>query len=577
MTQIIEYIRKENIKRIILICGVGLFAAHSFYFITILGVNYPYIDDWEIIKIGVSYYENEVDWYEKIFEQASEHRPTVPRIIQTVSLFYDSFNVKNSMYFSWFLLIISVYAIYGILKRTDTKLTWLIIPISGFVFNPKQIDTMLYALGSLHWVIIFFSGVVSIYFLNHPAKNKKNFALAIFTAIIGTFTAILGLIIWVIGFFSLNPKYYKSKKFFIIWTLVTIGIISFYLLTLDTDKGSITGLLKIESLFSEDKLLYMLNYISNPFSVHFPLIRIFIGIFVITATILTAIYLNFKIKYTKALPWIQFAGFGFLATIGTVLARSTRSPFDTRYIVISNFLEIALLVLISITILNLIKYYPSKKKILQIMLATFLVAQMGLLGTSYYNGWNLAEERYIEMQSTLSCGRLPTNWESCESLIDQGDYEWEKISILINFVIEHKLNLLTDNSFNQENFRNIQMLNYEAEKNKNQVIGLGEISLINNKKDSSVLIKPKEPLITISGWVGVEHNETIDHVFLIIDEKPFVKINLFESDEVKFPQKRNWSISFFSGYLDKGCHNLQIAGISKDKLIMLNEEKELCL
>ena len=265
MSHIIENIQKKNIKKIILIFGVGFFVTHSFYFISVLGVNYPYIDDWWGIEIGMSYYENERDWYEQIFQQENEHRPTIPKIIQTTSLFFDSFNVKNSMYLSWMLLVISVYALYGILKRTDTRLTWLIIPIAGFVFSPKQMDTMLYALGSIHWVIIFFSGVITIYFLSNPNKNKKHFVLAIFTAIVGTFTAILGLIVWIIGIASLNPKQAKSKKFFSAWIIVTISIVSFYFITLDTSQGSITGLLKIESLFSEDKILYMLNYISNPF------------------------------------------------------------------------------------------------------------------------------------------------------------------------------------------------------------------------------------------------------------------------------------------------------------------------
>ncbi len=577
MFQITENLHKENIKKIILICGVGLFAIHSFYFITALGINYPYIDDWWNIEIGVAYYENESDWYEKIFQQQSEHRPIVPKIIQTFSLFFDSFNVKNSMYLSWGLLIISVYAFYGILKRADTRLTWLVVPISGFIFSPKQIDTMLYALGSLHWVIVFVSGVVTIYFLSNPDKNKKRLALAIFAAIIGTLTAVLGLIVWVVGFFSLNSKHVKSKKFLIIWISVAILIILIYLLTLDTDKGDITSLLKIESLISEEKIIYMLNYISNPFSVKFTFIRILIGIFVIAAIIISSIYLKYKIKYNEALPWMQFAGIGFLATIGTVLARSSRSPFDTRYIIISNFLEIALMVLISMTILNLIKRHPAKKKLLISILAIFLISQMSLLGTGYYNGWNLARERNIEMQNTLSCGELPTNWKSCEALIDiYGDQDWGRMSVLMNFVIEHKLNLLADDSFNQENSKNIETLNYETMKNNNQVSGLGEISLINNKEDYSISIKSDKPLITISGWIGRDSVETTKGVFLLIDEKPFVKINLSNSDGIDLSQKRSWSISFFSGYLEKGCHSIQVAEISIDKIILINDEREIC-
>ena len=135
---------------------------------------------------------------------------------------------------------------------------------------------------------------------------------------------------------------------------------------------------------------------------------------------------------------------------------------------------------------------------------------MGLLGSGYYNGWNIAEERYNEMQSTLSCGKLPTDWKSCEALIDQGDYEWERISVLINFIIEHKLNLLTDNSFNQENSKNIEILKNIMVNDKNQELGLGEINLINNKNDLIVLVKSEEPLITISGWIRNQNNETIN-------------------------------------------------------------------
>jgi hypothetical protein len=577
MFQILENLQKEQIKKIILICGVGFFTIHSLYFITVLGVNYPYIDDWEIIEIGIAYHNNESNWYEKIFEQASEHRPTIPRIIQTFSLFFDSFNVVNSMYLSWGLLIISIYALYGILKRADRRLTWLIIPIAGFVFNPKQIDTMVYALGSLHWVIVFVTGVVTIYFLSNPNINKKILGLAIFASIIGTFTAIIGLIVWIVGFFSLNPKYVKSKKFLIVWSLATFGIILFYLLTLDSSKGNIMGLIKIETLISEEKIVYMLNYISNPFSVKFPFIRIFIGIFVISGIIISSIYLKYKIRYKEALPWIQFAGIGFLATLGTVLTRSSRSPFDTRYIVISNFLEIALMVLISMTILNLIKLYPNKKKILITMLMIFLISQMGLLGTGYYNGWNLAQERYDEMQTTISCGKLPTDWKSCEALIDQGDYKWERISVLLNFVIENKLNLLSENSFNQENSNNIKMLNYEDRKNNEKTPGLGEISLINNQEDYSISVKNNEPLIIISGWIQGENNEKISDVFLLIDEKPFVKANLHNSDQINLLQKGSWTTSFFSGYIEEGCHNIQVIGISIEKTIFLKDQRQICI
>ena len=148
---------------------------------------------------------------------------------------------------------------------------------------------------------------------------------------------------------------------------------------------------------------------------------------------------------------------------------------------------------------------------------------------------------------------------------------------MLNFVIEHKLNLLSENSFNQENSNNIKMLNYEDRKNNEEIPGLGEISLINNQEDYSISIKNNEPLIIISGWIQGENNEEISDVFLLIDEKPFVKGNLHNSDQMNLLHKGSWTTSFFSGYLEEGCHNIQVIGISIEKTIFLKDQRQICI
>ena len=96
-------------------------------------------------------------------------------------------------------------------------------------------------------------------------------------------------------------------------------------------------------------------------------------------------------------------------------------------------------------------------------------------------------------------------------------------------------------------------------------------------------IYPNEPLIIISGWVLDEEKKQLDSVFLLVDDKPFIKFDDFQPREDVLENfgknaqiDSGWKIFFMSGYLKNDCQLISVVGFKDDKNIKLNQEIELC-
>ena len=79
-----------------------------------------------------------------------------------------------------------------------------------------------------------------------------------------------------------------------------------------------------------------------------------------------------------------------------------------------------------------------------------------------------------------------------------------------------------------------------------------------------------EPLVIISGSILDEKEKQLDSIFLLVDDKPFIK---FDNSAQSYSE---WKIFFMSGYLENNCQLISIAGFNDNKNIRLNQEIELC-
>ena len=71
----------------------------------------------------------------------------------------------------------------------------------------------------------------------------------------------------------------------------------------------------------------------------------------------------------------------------------------------------------------------------------------------------------------------------------------------------------------------------------------------------------------------------MNSIFLIIDGKQFLESHNFKINDIENEQnltKFDWSAIFLSGYLNSGCHSLEIVGISDNEKILLKDKMNIC-
>ena len=178
------------------------------------------------LPITAEYFITDNYPYELIFKESDSHLHIFSRIPFLISFFFDNFNTKTLLYVGWGLLSASTYLLYLILKRTDEKIVWLLIPISAFVYNPIQYFTVLWAHSFFVYGIPFFSTILIAYFLNKKESDKKSYFISLSAGIVSSFSLVGGILALFSGIFPLIYK--KEKKKLIFWIVTTSLVIIMY-------------------------------------------------------------------------------------------------------------------------------------------------------------------------------------------------------------------------------------------------------------------------------------------------------------------------------------------------------------
>ena len=61
-----------------------------------------------------------------------------------------------------------------------------------------------------------------------------------------------------------------------------------------------------------------------------------------------------------------------------------------------------------------------------------------------------------------------------------------------------------------------------------------------------------------------------------MNNEPFLRYNDFLEHDNEPGMKSKWIITFLSGYLTEGCHDISIVGIKDSKLLSMKQEVSIC-
>ena len=280
----------------------------------------------------------------------------------------------------------------------------------------------------------------------------------------------------------------------------------------------------------------------------------------------------------KYFPWFVLLVTAFSGSIITALGRMQLDNHfgnEPYYSTISQLFQIGLIVLTGKLIIEFnISSTNSKKKIITIILILLLISQMVLLVPSYYSGWQRGEYYSQEKTDFVNCFSLSPKIDC----LDKYHTYPEDYLPMINYLIENKLSIFDDSEkLNEikslEKFRTLKSHSDISIKNNFESIN-DEFIQNNNRYDVT------QEVIKINGWFDISIDSVPKNLFLLIDGKPII-----ENHDMKLTQNKNqipnyttvnWSIFFLSGYIDSGCHPVQLAGIIDDEKIYLENELTLC-
>ena len=580
----------DNRNKIIILSLVGFFASQKLYFKTLYQIDFPFGMDFSNgINYIFTYVKTGFFPFAEFFAPISGHIHIFPRLIAFPNIFFNSFDVSNLFYLHWGLESIALFLIFLLLKRTNSKLYWLLIPISAFIYSPLQ-DSNFWSFSIMMWVLPSVA-IIGIIYLLDKNLNLKFLSSAIGLAIVSTFSITIGIVAWLVGIFALikfdpHRKKWIEKKFLLIWIACTAitGLI-FY--------SQFSTLVQTQPnfafLFTYDGFSFLATFISSAFRLKYHFLMVLTGSISLILGFFCVYYFTILKKNLKiALPWILFLIVGVGGALITDIGRGELPLHygnEPYYIPISHFFQIGLLVLISLIIIDL-KKTPrhTRNNILVYFLLAIIIAHMILLVPSYYAGWSRGEHYY----------ELKTDYVNCYSLspkldcIKPNNEISRVISVdahqMINYWIENKLSIFGDATFNQKNLEHLSYFEENWNKNDETNTGIGKIELINGIPVSGkTTIYLDNPMIIISGWALDEDGNQLDSTFLLVDDNPFIKFDNFqprkdvlENFDGKADLHSGWEIFFMSGYLENDCQSISIAGFNNDKNITLNQEIEIC-
>ncbi len=211
--------------------GVILLLAPACYFYWIIHlhtINVPYIDDWDLLE-SIYGLTRDVGLLEKtkfLFSQINQHRFAYERIIMWLILVITgSENIKIQIVIGNAFLIGILYLFYKTLRREGISWYYM-IPACFILFNLVYYENANWGIAALQNTSLLFFALLAAYAIG--STDNKSWYLALFSAIIATFTSGSGLLTWLIcAPILLLQKKYKRLA---IWCGTALCVFLFYFL-----------------------------------------------------------------------------------------------------------------------------------------------------------------------------------------------------------------------------------------------------------------------------------------------------------------------------------------------------------
>jgi len=407
-------------------------------YISLLGINFPFWDQWEVIPLLMKQKEGLLTFAD-FFAQHNEHRPLFPRLIWIALAGATHYNINAQLWINLLIVIGTFIFFINRSIKTWAKFNITVPPftiplISFLVFNLGQRESWLQGIQTIMFLEV--ACVVIGLFLLAENENWKKFFLASLLGIIASFSMASGMLYWFVGglvlLISSPPR--KNKLKIALWILTSILTIGFFL-----RNWMPTGHLNINYVITHilEWLIWVLNFLGAPLITHWSIAWVF-GLLSVILYILIIGYTVRNDKWRELIPYFAIVLFILITAISISLGRIRMGlPQSTvsRYLTISVWYWATLLSLLP---------FLSITKIYHHALYISITLSLGVLAV--IGGWR----GYVSLyQRILPAYQMVTSGQPIP------DDELIQISPLpdivgdrLNFLCENKLSVCADIQYN---------------------------------------------------------------------------------------------------------------------------------
>jgi hypothetical protein len=191
-----------------------------FWFLHHYALNVIYWDQWSDI------YTVNHDWFGNLWAQHDVHRILFPNLVVVFLAEYTHLNVILEEFISAGCLVAATALLVIAHRRRAPATTWLFyVPVVAVMLSLNQVQNTLWGF-QLAWYMVLLTLAASIYVIDSPALSWAHVGVAIFIAVVGSFSSLMGLFIWPVGLLILLQRR-RRPAFGWVWTasaLITAAI-----------------------------------------------------------------------------------------------------------------------------------------------------------------------------------------------------------------------------------------------------------------------------------------------------------------------------------------------------------------
>ena len=312
-----------------------------------------YADQWDLVPI-LDAFLNRGDWLTAVFTHHGDHFHTSAYLIMLPLAYLSDWNLSWELatilvvnLLSYLMLYKSVFSV--VVERKGSY--WLIVSllISSIYFSTAHGGNLLWT-WQLAVYLVTFGLSLTIFGFSSVKNFNLGFVVAIFGAVIASFSFSCGFAIWPAGVFLITTKHDTSWLtrviFLAIWCAVGFIIVAFFL-------NSVDGTFSQELDLSASKsVIFLLYFLGTPLAYFSRELSLVVSALGLCSFIYLALRLAFESKQSDRTLLYAVIAMGSFAVVSGLLISLGRLELgfsqarSFRYIIFSQFFWIALFMLI---------------------------------------------------------------------------------------------------------------------------------------------------------------------------------------------------------------------------------------